>query len=137
MKALDTNILVRYYTQDDPRQARIALRILKEEEALFVPRTVLIELYFVLRYGKQYHFEPARINAVLQHLIDMPNVAAEDNDTVAIAINLLRGAGIEFPDALHLAASARCDEFLTFDDRRLARRAQRAGVKPRVIVPAA
>ena len=81
MKALDTNILVRYYTQDDPRQSKIALRILKAEEALFVPRTVLIEFYFVLRYGKQYHFEAAQINAVLQHLLGLGNVTIEQVET--------------------------------------------------------
>ena len=136
MKALDTSILVRYYTADDPRQARIATRIIAGEAELFVPRTVLIELYFVLKYAKKYLFGPARIGAVLRHLIDLPNVSVEDYDMVATALSSQQ-SGLEFPDALHIAASVRCDEFLTFDDRRLARRAQRAGIRPRVTVRAA
>lgn len=136
MKALDTNILVRYYTQDDPRQAKIALRILKEEEALFVPRTVLIELYFVLRYGKQYHFEPAQINAVLQHLLGLVNVTIEQADAVETALRYHQ-QGIDFADALHLASSQHCSALLTFDDRKFARRARRLGLKPAVTVPSA
>jgi predicted nucleic-acid-binding protein len=136
MKALDTNILVRYYTQDDPRQAKIALRILKEEEALFVPRTVLIELYFVLRYGKQYHFEPARINAVLTHLSGLGNVTIEQANAVETALRYCQ-QGIDFADALHLASSQHCSMLLTFDDRKFARRARRFGLKPPVTVPSA
>ncbi|MDP1716439.1 MAG: type II toxin-antitoxin system VapC family toxin [Burkholderiales bacterium] len=136
MKALDTNILVRYYTQDDPRQAKIALRILKEEEALFVPRTVLIELYFVLRYGKQYHFEPAQINAVLQHLVGLVNVTIEQADAMETALRYHQ-QGIGFADALHLASSQHCSALLTFDDRKFARRARQLGLKPPVTVPSA
>jgi len=136
MKALDTNILARYYTQDDPRQAKIALRILKQEEALFVPRTVLIEFYFVLRYGKQYHFEPARINAVLTHLLGLVNVTIEQADAVETALRYYQ-KGIDFADALHLASSQHCSMLLTFDDRKFARRARRLGLKPPVTVPSA
>ncbi len=136
MKALDTNVLVRYYTQDEPRQAKIATRIFANEATLFVPRTVLVELYFVLKYAEKYLFDPARIGKVLRHLIDLPNVTVENYDMVATALDFQQ-SGLEFPDALHIAASVRCDEFLTFDDRRLARRAQRAGIRPRVMVPAA
>ena len=136
MKALDTNILVRYYTQDDPRQAKIALRIFNEEEALFVPRTVLIELYFVLRYGKQYRFEPAQINAVLTHLLGLGKVTIEQATTVETALRYYK-QGIDFADALHLASSQHCSMLLTFDDRKFARRARRLGLKPPVTVPSA
>ncbi len=134
MKALDTSILVRYYTQDGPRQAKIALCIIKEEEALFVSRTVLMELYFVLRYGKQYHFEPAQINAVLTHLLGLGNVTIEQSDAVETALRYYQ-KGVDFADALHLASSPHCSALLTFDDRKFARRARRLGLKPPVTVP--
>ncbi len=135
MKAVDTNILVRYYTQDDARQSRIATRIMAEEPELFVPSTVLIELYFVLRYAEKYLFGREKVGAVIRHLVNLPNVTIDDYEQVTAALDRQRD-GIEFPDAFHLSASARCSEFLTFDDRRLARRARRAGIKPRVTVPA-
>jgi hypothetical protein len=46
------------------------------------------------------------------------------------------GQGLDFADALHVLASSQCAEFLTFDDRRFARRAERLGAKPSVRLPA-
>ncbi len=40
-----------------------------------------------------------------------------------------------FANALHLLAGSRCTEFLSFDDRKFARRAKRLGVTPAVVVP--
>lgn len=39
MKSFDTNILVRYYVQDEPRQGAIATRIMTAEPELFVSKT--------------------------------------------------------------------------------------------------
>jgi len=44
--------------------------------------------------------------------------------------------GLEFADALHLAASGACSTFLTFDDRKFARRAQRLKLTPVCEIPA-
>ena len=48
MKAIDTNVLVRYYTADDAKQHAAAVAALKGEEALFVPKTVVQELWWAL-----------------------------------------------------------------------------------------
>lgn len=129
MKALDTNILVRYYTQDDPAQSPIATRIIVEEPALFVPKTVLIEVWWVLTQVEQFRFPPDKVMAVFEHLLGLPNVEVEDESAVVKALDWCR-AGLEFQDALHLASSGHCSEMLTFDDRRFARRANRLGLRP-------
>jgi hypothetical protein len=43
--------------------------------------------------------------------------------------------GIDFAEALYLAASSACSELLTFDDRGYARRARKLRWKPTVRVP--
>ena len=48
----------------------------------------------------------------------------------------LHAQGFDFADALHLCAAGACSEFITFDDRRFARRAKSIGVIPEVTVPA-
>ncbi|MFP5304630.1 MAG: PIN domain-containing protein, partial [Gammaproteobacteria bacterium] len=48
MDSLDTNILIRYYTDDDPVQSPLAVRLLEERAPLFVPLTVVQELFWVL-----------------------------------------------------------------------------------------
>ena len=58
----------------------------------------------------------------------------EDRDLVQSALGQMR-QGLDFADALHLAASHRCSEMVTFDARRFAKRSNRLGLKPRCSVP--
>ena len=43
-------------------------------------------------------------------------------------------AGLDFADALHHARYHQCDNMLTFDDKKLARRLNRLALMPRVII---
>lgn len=47
MISVDINLLVRILTNDDPNQARRAVKIL-ESDAIFTPKTVLLETKWVL-----------------------------------------------------------------------------------------
>ena len=128
MRAVDTNVLARYYLRDDPAQARIASGILSAGE-VFVPKTVLLELEWVLRSVAEQPVD--KVHACLAHLIALPGITVEDHDEVKSALQYCR-QGIDFADALHLAASQACSELLTFDDRGYARRAAKLGLKPTV-----
>jgi len=128
VRAVDTNVLVRYYLRDDAAQARVADRILSDGD-VFVPKTVMLELEWVLRSVAE---QPAdKVMDCLGHLIALPGITIEDHDEVEAALRHCR-RGIDFADALHLAASHACSELLTFDDRGYARRAAKLGVKPPV-----
>lgn len=128
MRAVDTNVLARYYLRDDVSQARLAERVLAGGD-VFVPKTVVLELEWVLRAVAE---QPAeKVLACLEHLVALPGVAIEDEEQVEVAVRLSR-RGIDFADALHHAASAHCRELVTFDDRRFARRAARMRLKPHV-----
>lgn len=131
MRAVDTNILARYYLQDDTHQARIATALLAAGD-IFVPKTVVLELAWVLRSVAEQPVD--KVHACLAHLAGLAGVVMEDRDQIEAALRFA-GAGIEFADALHLAASSGCSEFLTFDDRRYARRVARRGLQPPVRVP--
>jgi predicted nucleic-acid-binding protein len=137
MIALDTTILARFYC-DDPddrvgqRQRVIARRILESHNALYVPLSVVLELEWVLRGF--YEQRPAAVCAVLAHLLGLPNVHVEAWERVRDAIDAHQ-AGLDFADALHLACSGHCEQMLTFDDRRFARRAIKQGLNPPVAVP--
>lgn len=132
MRAVDTNILARYYLADDSSQARVAQAVLESGE-VFIPKTVMLELAWVLRSVAE---QPAtKALDCLRHLAALPGVIVEDADEVQAAFELC-AEGLEFADALHLCASSACAELLTFDDR-LARRASRMKLKTRVAVPTA
>lgn len=135
MKSVDTNILVRYYAQDDALQSPLALHLFRDEPELFVTKTVLLEFFWVLTQADKFHFLPEQVMAVFEHLQGLPNIVIEDELSLRTAVAWCR-AGLEFPDALHLAASEACSAFLTFDDRKFARRAQRLNLVPVCEIPA-
>lgn len=138
MIALDTNILARFYVDDpdDPEAAKqrpIAHRILSESPQVFVPLTVILELEWVLRAF--YGFTAEDFVRVVKHLLGLPNVSVEEWTRIADAL-VWHAEGLDFADALHLLSSSHCTDFVSFDDRRFARRASRLGDKPAVVVPA-
>lgn len=138
MIAVDTNILARYYVQDEDdreavRQHPVAVRIMADTQHLFVPKTVILELEWVLRGF--YEFTRVAILKVFDHLLALPNVTLEDEASVERAVALYRD-GLDFADALHQASGARCSELLTFDDRGFVRKAKRLAAKPDVVLAA-
>jgi predicted nucleic-acid-binding protein len=118
--AIDTNVVVRLLTADDPAQSRAA-RALVESEETFVSTTVLLETEWVLR--STYGFAPARIGQALTALAGLPRVTLENPPLVAKALTWL-GEGMDFADALHLGSAQGCAAFVSFD-RRLAKIANR------------
>jgi predicted nucleic-acid-binding protein len=118
--AIDTNVVVRLLTNDDPAQAARAADLLARERVL-VPKTVLLETEWVLRYS--YELPPSVVLAAFRKLLGLPQVAAEDATAIARALELYKG-GMDFADALHLASARDATAFATFDAR-LAKRAGR------------
>jgi predicted nucleic-acid-binding protein len=132
VRAVDTNVLARFYLRDDAAQGRIAARVLSAGD-VFVAKTVILELEWVLRYVAE---QPGnKVIECLAHLIALPGITVEDRDEIEAALSHCRN-GIDFADALHLAASEACSELLTFDDRGYTRPARKLGLKPPVRVPA-
>ena len=133
MIALDTNVLARYYvaSSDAPsqKQSAAARKLLESGKSLFVSKTVVMELEWVLR--GYYKSPPQDVLAVLTHLLGMPNLQVEDRVAVELATAAL-GDGFDFADALHHASSRHCSSVATFDDQRFARRASAKGWKPPV-----
>ena len=131
MRAVDTNILARFYLRDDAVLGRIAASVLAAGDG-FIPKTVILELEWVLRYVAD---QPeSKVIECLAHLIALPGITVEDRDEIETALSHCRN-GIDLADALHLAASKACSELLTFDDRGYARRAKKLRLKPPVQVP--
>jgi predicted nucleic-acid-binding protein len=103
MIAVDTNILVRLLTNDDPIQARRAVKILKSDN-IFIPKTVLLETEWVLRHA--YEIERSKIIIGFKKLLGLPNVNVEDPAIIYQAISWYENK-FDFADALHLVSSRR------------------------------
>ncbi len=128
MLAIDTNLIVRYLTGDQPQQSRKA-KALIDSELVFVCKTVLLETAWVLR--SVFGFTPTEIAKALTDLAGLPSVTLEDAAIVATALNWMAG-GMDFADALHLANAQGSDAFVTFD-RGLAKKAKKLGIAVRVL----
>lgn len=133
MIALDTNVLARYYvaSSDAPskKQSAAAKKLLESGKTLFVGKSVVLELEWVLR---GYYKSPREdVLSVLEHLLAMSHVELEDRVAVELATAALRD-GFDFADALHHASARHCTSMATFDDKRFARRASAKGWKPSV-----
>jgi predicted nucleic-acid-binding protein len=111
MIAVDTNLLVRILTNDDPVQARRAVKILKSDD-IFIPKSVLLETEWVLRHA----YEIGRSNIIIgfQKLLGLRNVNIEDPEDIYQAISWYENK-FDFADALHFASARRCIGFATFD----------------------
>ena len=84
MKAIDTNVLVRFLVQDDEKQAQVSTRLLIDAEAdkqpLFVSSVVALELMWVL--SSAYRVPRDEILRSLNELLSM--VALEFQDSLII-----------------------------------------------------
>jgi predicted nucleic-acid-binding protein len=111
--ALDTNVIVRVITRDDPAQARRAAALLRRED-LWLSKTVLLETAWVLRYT--YELNRPEVHRALLTLVGLGNLTVEDRPAVETALHWHQ-AGMDFADALHLASSGPAARFATFDER--------------------
>jgi len=116
VRALDTNVVVRFLTGDDKRQAARARAAIESGE-VFIATTVFRESEWVLRSA--YGFPAGRIAEAFRGLAGVPGVSVEAPALLAQALDWM-SAGMDFADALHLAKADGCAAFLSFD-RRLAK----------------
>ena len=131
MRALDTNVLARFFV-DDADDAQAAKQrpaaVVALSERSFISVTVLLELEWVLRGF--YELPTRDVSSVLRALAGIAHVTLEDRDAVLAAVDAF-DKGLDFADALHLARSSRVSGFATFD-KRLAKRAKALALLPPV-----
>jgi predicted nucleic-acid-binding protein len=129
MIALDTNILARLVTNDNPRQAQQVVELIDTGDALFVPLTVMLELEWVLR--GVYALEKSAIVNSFEALLSVRNISFERQADIQQAL-LYYQAGFDFADALHHASTTGCIALATFD-KKFGKLAVKAKLKPPVI----
>lgn len=131
MRALDTNVLARFFIDDaDDAQAAkqrpAAVAALSERS--FVSVTVLLELEWVMRGF--YKLPTKDFLRVLKALAGIEHITLEDRDAVLAAVDAF-DKGLDFADALHITRSSRASRFATFD-KRLAKRTKGLSLVPSV-----
>ena len=123
MIGLDSNVLVRYLTQDDPIQSPKATEIIErrltEENPGFVCVVAMAETVWVL--DRAYGLAVYEIAAVVERMLQANVLVVENEQEVFTAMIALKEGHGSFADALIVALGARvgCSRTLTFDRKAL------------------
>jgi predicted nucleic acid-binding protein len=118
---LDTNIIIRYLTQDNPDQSRRAYNLLQQVEtgALVVTTSeaVLVEVVYVLSSKTLYNFPRPDIQAHLSTVITLRGLKLPHKRTYLRALDIYASTNLDFVDALNVAHMERVQitTILTFD----------------------
>jgi len=123
MIGLDTNILVRYLTQDDPTQSLKATEIIErrltEEKPGVVSIVAMVETVWVLEHA--YGLTPPEIVRAVERILQTEVLLVEDEQEVFTAMIALKNGQGSFADAVIAALGAKrgCSRTLTFDRKAL------------------
>jgi predicted nucleic-acid-binding protein len=118
---LDSNVLVRYVAQDEPRQAARATRLLESELTVempgFVSLVALAETTWVLE--SIYRADRPTLVRVVRGLLSASNIRVQDSEAVALAADDVESKTADFADALvaRVARAHGCEHTVTFDRR--------------------
>jgi predicted nucleic-acid-binding protein len=123
MIGLDTNILIRYFVQDDPVQSlqasEIIERRLTEENPGFISIVAMVEIVWVL--DRAYRFKVREIASVIERMLQTDVLVVQNEQEVFTAMIALKEGQGSFADAVisALAIKANCSCTLTFDRKAL------------------
>jgi predicted nucleic-acid-binding protein len=118
MIGLDTNVLVRYVMQDDPKQSQKASRLIESltpDTPGFVPLVALIELVWVLI--SCYGLTREQVAQALDGLLRAKEIVLDRAEQVSQALRTFSTSTADFADCLieRTAAEAGCEKTMTFD----------------------
>ena len=119
MIGIDTNVLVRYLAQDDPKQSAVATRFIEGRVSAdnpgFVSTVTLCEIAWVL--VESYGADRKRIRAAVEGLLATKQLVIERSEPVWKALRAWEGVSADFSDALigQLAIAHGGEKTVTFD----------------------
>lgn len=118
MIGLDTNVIVRYLTQDDPAQAAAAAKVMdsfSSDSPGFVSLIVIVELAWVLQVS--YRLKKSEIEQVLETLLRSKELVIERAEIVSQALRRFSTSRADFADCLIERSGhvAECQYTVTFD----------------------
>jgi predicted nucleic-acid-binding protein len=129
MIGLDTNVVVRYLTQDDPVQSPKATELIErgltQQDPGFVSIVTMVETAWVLE--RIYGLTAEEIAAAIERMLEVDVLVLQSEQEVFTAMIAVKEGRDSFADALigALGTRAGCSHTLTFDQQALRLRAFR------------
>jgi predicted nucleic-acid-binding protein len=120
MIGLDTNVLVRYVAQDDPRQspkATALIESLSDTEQGFISLVAIVELVWVMQ--DCYQASKEEVVSILEKLLRVRTLKVENAEIVLRALHVYSRSNADFADCVieRSAADANCMHTTTFDSK--------------------
>lgn len=118
MIGLDTNVVVRFLTHDDPGQTAVAVRLmhsLSSDSPGFLSLIVIAEIVWVLKIS--YGYTKKEIEQVLERLLRSKELVIERAEIVSQALRKFGDSRTDFADCLieRSGHAAGCEHTFTFD----------------------
>ena len=107
---VDTNTLVRFFTDDIPQKANLVEKLLKDEQNIFIPDVVFPELEYILTY--EYKFPRKNLFEIYAFLASQKNISLTEN--VRKAIIIFSKTKLDMADCI-IAASSLKGSLASFD----------------------
>ena len=131
---VDTNLFVRYLTDDDPEKAERVETLLNDAACgkikLITSDLVLAELIWVLE--SSYALKPEAITPMIRAILTTPGLEVINGATVRRALEIYLDQNVDFVDG-HLAAlmeKLKVSEIYSFDKKHLTRIANIKRIEP-------
>jgi predicted nucleic acid-binding protein len=105
---VDTDVVIRLLTGDDPGKQAAAAKLFEQVEAgtltLAAPDTVIADAVFVLSSPRLYHRSRPEVAALLTALVRLPHFQVQNRRAVLRALELYGTTALDFGDVMIAAA---------------------------------
>ncbi len=105
---VDTNVLIRFLTGDDPVKMRASAELFRQiaagELAVRAPVTVIAEAAYVLTSRVTYGLPRARVGAALAGIVALEGFLVDGKERVLVALDEFSRSNVDFGDAMILAS---------------------------------
>ena len=121
MIGIDTNVLVRYITQDDENQATIATEFIENYcssgNKIFINHIVICELVWVLK--KCYKISKPKTITIIEYILKISQFSIENPQIIWQALSDYKKGPADFADYVVSRTNKfhNCDETVTFDQK--------------------
>lgn len=123
MIGVDTNILIRYITQDDAEQSSVVNSLMEfyagHEQSIFISSIVICEVVWVLKHA--YKYSKPQILQVLNTILATPEFCYEDFVALRLSITDYKNSSADLSDILigYIGKKYGCDHTISFDKEAL------------------
>lgn len=111
MQFIDTNIVIRHFTRDDPDKAQACLELFQKAKrrqiTLTTSESVIAEVVYILSSKQLYQLSREKIRSLLYPLLSLPGIKLPRRKVYLRALDLYSTYSIDFEDALIVAQMER------------------------------